>query len=40
MTGVTAFSGMIPVSPGKIQIKLQTSAITPPVSIVTGSKEL
>lgn len=40
MTGVTAFSGMIPASPGRMQMKLQSRAMAPPVSMVTGSREL
>ncbi len=38
MTGVTAFSGMIPASPGRMQMKLQSRAMAPPVSMVTGSR--
>ena len=33
MTGVTAFSGMIPASPGRMQMKLQSRAMAPPVSM-------
>ena len=40
MTGVTAFSGMMPASPGRMQMKLQSRAMAPPVSMVTGSREL
>ena len=39
MTGVTAFSGMIPASPGRMQMKLQSRAMAPPVSMVTESLE-
>ena len=39
-TGVTALSGMMPDSPGKMQMRLQSKATALPVSKVTGSKEL
>ena len=38
--GVTAFKGIIPASPGKTQIKLQSSATAPPLKMVTGNREL
>ena len=38
--GVTAFKGIIPASPGRTQIRLQSNATAPPLKIVTGNKEL
>ena len=37
MTGVTAFSGMIPASPGRMQMKLQSRAMAPPLIVVEGT---
>jgi hypothetical protein len=39
-TGVTAFNGMMPDSPGKMQMRLHSKATTLPDNKVTGSKEL
>ena len=39
-TGVTAFSGIMPDSPGRIQMRLQSKATALPVSKVTGRSEL
>ena len=36
-SGVTAFSGMTPLSPGITHNKLQTSAVTEPIKIVAGN---
>ena len=38
--GVTALSGIIPISPGMMQIKLQSKAMALPVSMVRGISEL
>ena len=40
MIGVTAFNGIIPFSPGRTQIRLQSKATALPVRIVTGKREL
>ena len=39
-TGVTAFSGMMPASPGRMQIRLQSRAMAAPVSKVMGSRDV
>ena len=38
--GVTALRGMMPASPGRMQIRLQSRAMALPVSRVTGISEL
>ena len=38
MIGVTAFSGIIPLSPGRTQIMLHNSDMAAPVKIVPGIK--
>ena len=40
MTGVTAFNGMMPFSPGNTQIRLHNKATVLPVRIVIGNREL
>lgn len=40
MIGVTAFRGMIPNSPGKMQSRLQVRATALPVRMVMGMREL
>ena len=39
-TGVMAFNGSIPSSPGNTLIKLQSKATAPPNKSVTGKSEL
>ena len=39
-TGVTAFRGIMPDSPGKMQMRLQSKAMALPANNVTGNKEL